>query len=193
MNRISRCVLAATVSLVGSASMIVAQETPTPSSNVQTFGDWQVACNQVPQTDAEGQQTGTVEICELKTVVSVQTEGGGLQPVLQIALGKYQGQTDYTFLTQVPTDVLLREPVILDLDPPEDDAAEQPEPLASGTYIRCIAEGCVADSTLTNADIEAMKSAEKARVSFVNFQQTRIGLLVSLNGFSDAMTVLSSR
>ena len=61
------------------------------------------------------------------------------------------------------------------------------------SYVRCAPEGCVADTTLTAAQFAKIRKAKVARVSFVNFQQTRIGVLVSLNGFSEAADAMAEK
>lgn len=172
---------------IGTLFVLPSYAAEQPSSTSATYADWAVRCNiQAPSADAESETPAeATKTCEMVQTIRIATpnQAQASQVLAQIAIGKLPESSNYIIIFQLPNGVYLRQPVTVKIN----DA----ETVLEASYLRCNNSGCLADAELTMAQINTLKSAEKAEFSFVDGAQRDINIPFSLNGFSGAFEAIA--
>ncbi|MEH3104252.1 MAG: invasion associated locus B family protein [Sphingomonas phyllosphaerae] len=152
------------------ATAAPAQSTAAPKS--EHYGDWSVLC--VDRTD--------LPPCE--AVQGLQPKDAASQP-LRFSFA-YAGQGDrYGVQFQVPLGILVQVQPLIRLDDKTD--------LSDFRVTRCEAEGCFIDRVMTKAELEPFFKAAKGLVAVADRAGKPVVLPLSLNGFAQAMQVMTTR
>jgi invasion protein IalB len=159
-------ILAALAVLVGSSGATLAQ---VPSLTTATYGDWTVRC----------EMHGTVKTCEMEQTSQVRG-----QTVSQIALGRPAKGAPVRIVLQVPINVWLPTGVTL--------VTDDKEPGISASFKRCIGNGCIADTDLTDDVVKQLRArSENGKLLFKDAAQRDVSIPVSFKGFADAFDVMA--
>ena len=162
-----------------------------PQSTTEQYGTWSVNCRMTDPADEQGAAARPARRCELKTSVNLRAEDGTQRRLIDVALGQRPDQQAFSVVVQVPPGAYLRNAVAVVLDPPK--TATKTEPLAELTYVSCAANGCFAESGLSDKQLKLLQTAAAARVEFVDAQRNRIGVPLSLIGLKDALAALAQK
>ncbi len=176
--------------MVGFA-MAAHAETATPTATTATYGNWTVGCTMAAQADG----SAPVQVCQMVTRLNLKGKDGQIQPLLAISIGTPPGAKGPHLSVQVPTDVALRDGLVISVDKgPADAAAPKPqEALASLTYLTCAPQGCVSDTDATSDLLAKLATLKVANVTFtVLAGAKKIVVPVSLDGFGDGLAALQA-
>lgn len=147
-----------------------AQSTVAPKS--EHYGDWSVLC--VERT----------ELPPCEAVQGLQSKEAGSQP-LRFSFA-YAGQGDrYGVQFQVPLGILVQVQPLIRLDDKTD--------LSDFRVTRCETEGCFIDRVMTKAELAPFFTATKGLVAVADRAGKPVVLPLSLNGFEQAMQVMTTR
>ena len=158
-------------------------QTAEPSSTAATYGNWTVSCA----------QSADQKVCQMTTRLNLKGTDGQLRPLLEVAIGRPPAGGDLRIVLQVPSDVALREPVVVSVDAPgSGEASPKPQTeLLSASYFACVPTGCIADTTLDAAALQALQSAATVNATFTTLAGgKKITVPISLTGFGDAWAAL---
>lgn len=143
--------------------MLMAEE------GVTTYGDWGYKCDTAPNSGEE--------LCYVFQNV---TKKGGGELVLGARIAYREGQADPLLVATVPLGSLLPPGAALVMD------GIEPVKL---TYFLCAAQGCTTAATpLSPSVVNAMKKGDQAAIRVAAPNQQVVGLPLSLNGFTKAMS-----
>lgn len=141
-----------------------------PALDGQTFGDWTVKCEPLPD--------GQAESC---FIFQNRVVRGTSQRVLHVAVGYIPGQDVPVMLFTTPLGVSLPQGVALSLDGTE---------LERAGFQVCEAQGCRAGLRLEAALLERLSAGQELKVSFQDTQRRERALPVSLAGFAEGLAAL---
>jgi len=183
MTRITPIVVALTL-----LAAPLAAQTAEPSATTATYGNWTVTC-----TPATVAGTATPQkVCQMTTKLNLKGNDGQVRPLLEIALGMPPGGDAPRIVVQVPTEVALREALVVSVD--AETAGTDPKPqtdLLTASYFACTGTGCIADAALKSDVIAALKAAKTTNVTFTALAGAKkITVPVEMTGFGDAWAAL---
>ncbi|MEW8014375.1 MAG: invasion associated locus B family protein [Candidatus Sedimenticola endophacoides] len=136
----------------------------------QNFKDWTLVCE-----TPEGAQT---EVCFINQLLAVKETGKQIMLATVSHPGK--GDTPVLFVT-LPLGVFLAPGMAIGID--DGEVKQIP-------YDRCTPLGCSAALPLEQGMLEAMKKGSQAKVIFMDGQRKKVGLPISLTGFTAAVSSL---
>ncbi|MET3438034.1 invasion protein IalB [Sphingomonas sp. 1185] len=143
-----------------------------PASQPERYGDWSVLCVE------------RAELPPCEVVQGVQRKDGDTQQ-LRFSFA-YAGQGDrYGVQFQVPLGVLVQTAPLIRLDEKTD--------IPGFRITRCEADGCFIDRVMTRVEIEPFFKATKGLIAVADRSGKPVVLPLSLNGFSQAMQVMTVR
>ena len=152
--------------LLGSSGAVRAQ---VPQLTTATYDDWTVRCA----------MHDTVKSCEMEQASQMQG-----QPVSQIALGRPNKTAPLRAVFQVPINVWLPAGVKLVLD--------DKDPGISGTFKRCLGNGCFADTELNDETVKKLRArTTNGKLLFKDAAQRDVAIPVSFKGFGPAFDAMS--
>ncbi len=156
--------------LAAFALLAASAETRAQGSVRNTFGDWQMRCEQPAGAKAEQ--------CAL--VQNVAAEDRPNVTLVVIVL-KTADQKSRLLRVVAPLGVLLPAGLQLKIDQTE---------IGRAGFVRCLTTGCVAEVVMEDTLVNQMKSGQTA--TFIVFQtpEEGIGIPVSLNGFAPGLDAL---
>jgi invasion protein IalB len=152
--------------LLGSSGAAHAQ---VPQLTTATYDDWTVRC----------EMHDTVKSCEMEQTSQLQG-----QPVSQIALGRPSNGGPMRVVFQVPINVWLPAGVTLVLD--------DRDPGITGTFKRCVGNGCFADTELNDEMVRKLRArTANGKLLFKDATQRDVTIPVSFKGFGPAFDAMS--
>ncbi|AQZ50551.1 invasion associated locus B family protein [Martelella mediterranea] len=192
--------VALAVGLLAAGTAMAQEDEAVPASDTTvSYGDWSQHCMLV-QVQKQGEQTpgAPQRICEVTQTLNVQQEGGQVQRLLTIAVGKLPDSDNQRIVVQTPSNVALRAGVKMTLSdeppaaPSKGGAVSADEAAAEGTdilltYLTC-AQVCVAEKELSGAQVEALKQTVSASVTFDMTSGQTLSVPLSMKGFKAALS-----
>ncbi|WP_322963858.1 invasion associated locus B family protein [Sphingomonas fuzhouensis] len=143
-----------------------------PAAQPERYGDWSVLCVE------------RAELPPCEVVQGVQRKEGDTQQ-LRFSFA-YAGQGDrYGVQFQVPLGVLVQTAPLIRLDEKTD--------VPGFRITRCEPDGCFIDRVMTRAEIEPFFKATKGLIAVADRSGKPVVLPLSLNGFAQAMQVMTAR
>lgn len=159
------------VFLIALLSCPAASWSAEPQQTTATYRDWTLRC--VVAADKHKK-------CEVTQATHVQ---GRQRPVSQIAISEPVKGSPAKMVVQLPIGIWLPAGVKVSY------GANEPAVIAS--FKRCVPDACFADATLTDAQLDKMKSAKKSgHLEFENGTQNLLKLPISFRGFAEALDAL---
>lgn len=168
-----------------------------PSSTTVSYGDWTQNCMLVQiQKEGESQPGAPQRVCEVRQVLNAQQEGGEMQHLMTVAVGKLPDSDTNRLVIQTPMNVALRSGVTLKMgeeeaQPTKGGAVGTVAPEGSEqillTYMTCN-QVCIADKELTEAQLDMLKTSQAASVTFTLSNGQELGVPLSLKGFRSAIS-----
>lgn len=139
------------------------------------FGDWQVAC-----TPAD-EKTKTPEVCMLNQQINVTQEDKTQQPVALFQIGYFGPKQELKLIQTLPLGVRIEAGTSI---------ISSKKLIAPGKYTTCIAGGCQAVVSLSNADLKALFSNSENVVAFMNLEGKQLSLPISIKGLEEGLNYL---
>ena len=185
-------------SFVWSGAALAADDDVMPSSTTVAYGDWTQNCMLVQvQKEGEAQPGAPQRVCEVRQVLNAQQEGGEMQRLLTVAVGKLPESDMDRLVIQTPINVALRSGVTMRLG-----ATADAQPAKGGAVSAAPAEGseqilltymtcnqfCIAEKELTPAQMDLLKGSEAASVAFDMTNGQELSVPLSLKGFKSAIS-----
>lgn len=170
------------------------QETPEPAieaaprQTTATYGEWVLRCS---HPDAKG------NLCEIVTWVTARDANGNTSTILQIAMGQPEGSAAMRGILQVPLAVRLDAPITVLMNGSgesshEGAAADKPEDSMAATYIRCAANGCLAEFPVDDDVLKRLADAGSLAIRFAMAGRPEaVAIPIATNGLNPAITALN--
>jgi len=152
--------------------------TPNPESQITTtsFGDWVLQC----QRGAEN----TRENCEVSLTIQEKNQQA---PIAKIALGRPVPSENIHVLILLPNNISF--PSSVEMRSDDKDAWS-----ADVQWKRCVPGACLAEMTLTDADIIRWHALDGAgKILFKDAQANQIGIGFSFHGLGQALDALAQK
>jgi invasion protein IalB len=155
----------ALVCLFGSPAL--AQQSSQAPETTEIFGSWTVRC--------VGQETE--KSCEAVLTVSGQ---GGL--IAQIAFGRPDAAKEAVMAARTPLGVHVASPLALQ---------SEGGTTVSAAFSTCLPAGCLAQTKVSDAELDAFKAGETAIIEFAERTGRKVRVNIPLGGLGDALQRLS--
>ncbi|MEO2039703.1 MAG: invasion associated locus B family protein [Martelella sp.] len=148
------------------------------------------------QKEGEPQPGAPQRVCEVRQVLNAQQEGGEVQRLMTVAVGKLPESDTDRLVIQTPVNVALRSGVTMRLgeaaaQPTKGGAVSTVETEGSEqillTYMTCN-QVCIAEKELTEAQMEMIKTAQAASVTFDMTNGQELSVPLSMKGFRSAIS-----
>lgn len=175
LKPISVALLAALLS-----SGAIAEQLSSPSVTTASYDAWTARCAKVETKKAGGGDP----VCELVQTAKLRQTG---QPILQVALGRFENDERFQLVFVVPNLVYLRDQVTLAIDEEADETLE-----LKASFFRCGEQSCVADVAVDEHTLNQFLAASSASVSFTDGALNPIRIPLSMNGLISAFTATFS-
>ncbi|MGV0875604.1 invasion associated locus B family protein [Martelella sp. FLE1502] len=185
------------VFLASTGAALAADDDVMPSSTTVAYGDWTQNCMLIQmQKEGEPQPGAPQRVCEVRQVLNAQQEGGEVQRLMTVAVGKLPESDTDRLVIQTPVNVALRSGVTMRLgeaaaQPTKGGAVSTVETEGSEqillTYMTCN-QVCIAEKELSEAQMEMIKTAQAASVTFDMTSGQELSVPLSMKGFRSAIS-----